>query len=166
MTHDPRDEHRMPIGTLGLRTRRALDWRFDPMCDANDATNDPSPATRRTGRTEGIRDAPAGRCSAWLATVSSYCLRSLMSALKLLPIAEDRNATPAEKYLQALAVVPKLEAVLRRSRLGAKLERLLGKHPKVCAFRFDANSLRLLAPVRDGHGVCHKVVEWPNVAAQ
>ncbi len=95
--------------------------------------------------------------------MSSYCLWSLVSALKLLPIAEDRDVTPAEKHLQAVAIVLKLETVLRRSRLGAKLKRLFGKHPKVRTLRLDANSARLLAPVCDGHGVYHEMVERPNV---
>ena len=85
-----------------------------------------------------------------------------MSALKLLPVAKYRYVTPAEKHLQAVAIVPKLEAVLRRSRLSAKLERLLRKHPIVCTLRLDANGARLLASIRDGHGVYHKMVEWPN----
>jgi hypothetical protein len=85
-----------------------------------------------------------------------------VSALKLLPVAEDRNVTPAKKYLQAVTIVPKLETILRRRCLGAKLKRLLGKHPKIRTLRLNVNSARLLAPVRDGHGVCHKMVEWPN----
>ena len=81
-----------------------------------------------------------------------------MSTLKLLTVTEDRNVTPSKKHLQAAAIVPKLETVLSRSCFGAKLKRLLRKHPKIRTLWLDINSARPIAPVRDGNRVYHKMI--------